>query len=233
MKDSFVIFPNVDEIEFLRYIKDVDDQDVLDSMSVLRRRAGLKVTIPLPPLQMASGCYESGSCSDNTVVHGNSSLFFDDEDDDDEQRQVMACYRVPVQIDNGLAPTEQKSEVSRYAFDELLQQDYLEEFDFVPLDEDTEEHNVKNSTKECPSSNQEVPHTQSSFLSSWLNLFFENVNTSDATSETRSSRHDWQQAKKELGKVHMDSSSASLNLADSTEFQGTLNALSSVFSGLY
>lgn len=191
----------VNEIDFLRFVKDVDDQDVLDSLSVLRRRAGLTVTHPLSSLQMDSSICCSESSSEDSVVG--------DSDEEAQEDVVMAIYRVQIQVDNGLATHNRRSEVSRYAFDATLQQDYLEEFDYVSLYEDNEDND-----QECLHQSREEPERHASVLSSWLNKFLANADNGAEPTQNAS----W---------------SASLNQTDSTEFQGTLNALSSIFSGIY
>ena len=201
-----VFLQDVNEIDFLRFVKDVDDQDVLDSLSVLRRRAGLPVTSPLPPLQMDCSICGSESSSEDSVDG--------DDDEKGKEKVVMAIYRVQIQVDNGLATHNRKSEVSRYAFDETLKQDYLEEFDFVPHHEGNEDNNRTASIHECLHQHRVEPERKASVLSAWLNSFLANADNGADTTKC-------------------DSSSSSLNQADSNEFQGTLNAISSIFSGIF
>jgi len=245
---------SVDELEFLQYIKDIDDQDVLDSLSVMRRRAGLPIATPPPPLQIDSGYYDSRSDDDEdgSVVGYND----DDNDDDDRDNQVtfMACYRVQIQSDNGLALSEHnKYEVSRYAYDETLQQDYLEEFDFVSVHEDDQDVQQKvketlpypeqarrpRERRQCkqvadvPEPSSEVDHSDPSFLSSLYTLFWDNKDRIEKGEPCQQghSKHN-STILQTLYTSKVDSSLLSSEKTETAEFEGTLNALSSVFSGV-
>lgn len=232
----------VDEIEFLKYVKDVDDQDVLDSLSLMRRRAGLSVAAPPPPLQIDSDYDDSQSDNDEK----DGSVFRCGEnggDGDSNQVTIMACYRVQVQSDNELALTEHnKFEVSRYAYDEILQQDYLEEFDFVSVDEDDQvvitppcpEQQVGGSGPEYSS---DVENSKPSFLSSFFTYFWGNKERIEGrrTSDHRQEQGMYYNAALQNLYSEVDSSSTksfSSGHSETSEFEGTLNSLSSVFSGM-
>jgi len=113
---------NADEIEFLRYT-----QQILDSLKLVRRRAGFKVAaVPdAEPLSDRDTDGEDEIAESNTIT--------------------MACYKVEVQSDNEIAMNaiSSKQEVSRYAFDDILKQEYLEELDFVSIDEDVRDDDAK------------------------------------------------------------------------------------------
>jgi len=202
----------VDEISFLRYVKNVDDQDILDSLSSMRRRAGLSLS--MPGLQVDSGLCESYTEDDN-----------EEDEEDDGNCVTMACYNVQIQSDNGPAIAAQnKQEVSRYAYDETLKQDYLEEFSFIALNEEDDDLPISTEGTHCPRtpSRHDV---RSSFLPQWMQSFWYSADKNTSPSN-KSNVYD------KDGFITDATYSSSPSKSESADFYGTLNALSSVFSGV-
>jgi len=119
---------NADEIEFLRYVQKAETQQILDSLELVRRRAGFKVAAVPAAEPLSDWGTDDG---EDEIVESNTL--------------TMACYKVEVQSDNEIAMNaiSSKQEVSRYAFDDILKQEYLEELDFVSIDEDVRDDDAK------------------------------------------------------------------------------------------